>query len=336
MKNWWLKLGCFLTGYNYSIMKSSSEASAKIVKKLTSAILIVSVVWAFIGYSFADRYLGLNVFWSLVAAIIMIVIVIQIERQIILNVENNNFSNISRFLIAVVMALIGSIIIDQIIFKEDIKIQQNLTINEKVKKVLPEKISEINIEVERIDSLISIKEKERLEIISDVTSTPKINLPDYSTKKTPGKYKKQVSDGAGGFRTIEVDTVYVSNEYTSKSIINPKGELIPQVDNQLKELALKRDAYNLNKLNIRVDVEKDLLSKVGFLDELITMKDLLAKEWVARVVWILWIIFFMFLELLVLFSKMGKQPKTDYDIAILHQRDVRIDAINELSKKNRV
>jgi hypothetical protein len=37
MNNWWLKFGCFLTGYNYNILDASSEISAKAVKRYTSA-----------------------------------------------------------------------------------------------------------------------------------------------------------------------------------------------------------------------------------------------------------------------------------------------------------
>lgn len=81
---WWLKFGCFLTGHNYNILKNCSEASAKSVKKYTSAILIVSILWGFTGYTFCNRYMHLNKWFSLIGAVIMIFIVIQIEKQIIL------------------------------------------------------------------------------------------------------------------------------------------------------------------------------------------------------------------------------------------------------------
>ena len=84
MRNWWLQFGCFLTGYNYNIMKASSEASAKQVK-YTAAILIVALIWGFVGYSFAERYLHLDTWGALAGAAIMVFIVIQIEKQIILS-----------------------------------------------------------------------------------------------------------------------------------------------------------------------------------------------------------------------------------------------------------
>jgi hypothetical protein len=117
MKDFWLKLGCYITGYNYTIIKNSSEASAKTVKKYLSAILIVSILWGFIGYTFAQRYLHASVFMALTVSLVMVIIVIQIERQIILSVGKNRLVPLFRILIGIVMAVIGSVIIDQIIFR---------------------------------------------------------------------------------------------------------------------------------------------------------------------------------------------------------------------------
>ncbi|MHB9142466.1 MAG: DUF4407 domain-containing protein, partial [Paludibacter sp.] len=60
MKDIWIKFGCFLTGHNYAIIKNSSEASAKTVKKYLSALLIISTIWGFIGFAFTHRYLHGN------------------------------------------------------------------------------------------------------------------------------------------------------------------------------------------------------------------------------------------------------------------------------------
>lgn len=68
MKNWWIKFGCFLTGYNYGIVRSSSEVSSKAVKKYTSAMLIVCILWSFVGFMFTQRYLRGNSWGSVVGA----------------------------------------------------------------------------------------------------------------------------------------------------------------------------------------------------------------------------------------------------------------------------
>ena len=104
MKNLWLKIGCMLTGYKYLIISDASEASTRTVKKYVSALLIVSMLWGFIGFSFANRYLQTSTSASSIVALIMIVIVIQIERQIILSSGKN-------WLIPVFRTLIGDRIV---------------------------------------------------------------------------------------------------------------------------------------------------------------------------------------------------------------------------------
>jgi hypothetical protein len=79
-QNFWLKLCCFLTGYNFYILTNCSEISVRKVKKYTAALLIISTVWAFVGYCFCNRYIKLGIIGSVIGAIIAVIIVIQIER----------------------------------------------------------------------------------------------------------------------------------------------------------------------------------------------------------------------------------------------------------------
>ncbi|RYD80510.1 MAG: DUF4407 domain-containing protein, partial [Sphingobacteriales bacterium] len=116
MRNWWLKLGCFLTGWNGLILASCTEASRKQLKKYTSALLILVIIWALTGYLFATRYVHLPWYGALITALIFSTIVIQIERVVILTVGKNLFSTVFRVFLAIIMAILGSTIIDQIIF----------------------------------------------------------------------------------------------------------------------------------------------------------------------------------------------------------------------------
>jgi len=333
MRTWWIRFGCFLTGYNYDIMKNSSEASAKSVKKYTSAILIVSIIWGFIGYSFANRYLHLDTKGSIVGAIIMIFIVIQIEKQIILNVGKNKVAQYFRVAIALVMAVLGSIIVDQMIFKDDIELQKEASIIERVDKSLPIKVTEINNEILRLDSLYNQKSTERTTLIDEVTRKPTIVMPGTVVTRKPTKTDRVIKDKNGNISTIKVDTIITERSFSSESIVNPKAELIPKLDEQIKELSSRRDSYNLMKIGIREKLELEFKSKVGFLDELEMMTNILFNSYVALFVWILWFSFLVFIELFVVSSKWGNDTQTDYDITIIHQRDVRINAINQLSNK---
>ena len=172
MKDLWLKAGCYITGYNYTIIKNSSEASAKTVKKYLSAILIVSILWGFIGYTFAERYLHTAPPGSALVAVIMIIIVIQIERQIILSIGKNYLVPVFRTLIGIVMAVIGSVIIDQIIFREDVEKAKISNLQAEVNNILPVKTKELDWQIRQIDSAITLKEAERASIIDEITKKP--------------------------------------------------------------------------------------------------------------------------------------------------------------------
>src|SRR5687768_6995094 len=120
MRDKWLHFGCFLTGYNFKILKGCSEISAKRVLRYTSALIIPCILWGFVGYFFTKRYLRLETGLASIGAVVMVIFVIQIERQVILSSSANKAPLYFRGIIAIVMAVIGSLIMDQILFKEDI------------------------------------------------------------------------------------------------------------------------------------------------------------------------------------------------------------------------
>ncbi len=319
MKNLWLRFGCFLTGYNYMIVKNSSEASAKAVKKYLSAILIVATLWGFIGFAFTKRYLHGDTFIAVIGAAIMIIMVIQIERQIILTVGKNNFAVAFRVAIGFVMAIIGSVILDQIIFKEDVEKNKIEDIQVSVNKILPVKTQELTQQINQLDDAIENKENERTLIIDEIGKRPTIYSPSSVVK-----YEKDTVTG----RMTAVNQVV-----TNQSVPNPKTELIPQIDAQLKTLREQKAIKENEKLNIQQVLEGELKSKVGFLDELKILFSVLLSSGIALVVWSLLFLFFLSIELFVLVSKYG-DSKNDYDTIILHQMELRMKMLENLKEDN--
>src|SRR5690606_14673839 len=106
MKDGWVRLGCFLTGWNYQILQSCTESSRKQLKKYLSAILILVILWALIGYTFSARYVKTEWLGSTVAALLFVVVIVQIERQIILTVGKAWWLRAFRGVLAVIMAII--------------------------------------------------------------------------------------------------------------------------------------------------------------------------------------------------------------------------------------
>jgi hypothetical protein len=324
MKDIWLKIGCFLTGYNYVIIKNSSEASAKSVKKYLSALLIVCIIWGFIGFVFSERYIHASNLGASIISLVMVIIVIQIERQIILTTGKSNWALFFRSLIAVVMAVVGSVIIDQIIFKEDVEKLKISKIQEEVNSILLSKTAQLDAEISALDSLITRKDHERAELIAEVTRKPFVK---GSTSERKSHIIK-TTDTQGNAR----DSIVTRTDLTLTDIPNPKVAFISTVDQQIADLRLQKAEKQKARITIRQDLENELKSRTGFLDELKLLISILTSHWIALIVWILIFIFFLALELFVLVIKFG-DAKNDYEKTILHQMDMRIKMIEELANQ---
>jgi hypothetical protein len=319
MRDLWLKTGCFITGHNYAIVKNSSEASAKAVKKYLSAILIIATLWGFIGFAFTKRYLHGSTLVAAIGAIVMIIIIIQIERQIILSVGKNKLAFAFRVLIGIVMAIIGSVILDQVMFKEDVEKHKIESVQLKVNEILPIKTRELTFQINQLDSAIKAKEAERALILADYNKNPMISAPTVT-----GRFEKDTTSGK---------MVEVGREITTSSIQNPKAELIVQLDAQLKAFQEQKTKKENEKLNMQQVLEDDLNAKVGFLDELtILFSSVLLSSGIALTIWILLFLFFLSIELFVLVNKYG-DTANDYDKTILHQMAVRIQMLENMQEK---
>jgi hypothetical protein len=325
MHNWWIRFGCFLTGYNYNIVNASSEVAAKAVKRYTSALLIVGTVWAFVGYMFTNRYLHGGTVGSVIGAIVMVLIIIQVERQIILTVTPSKWLYFFRGLIAVMMAILGAIIIDQIIFKEDIELEQVSLIDEKVNKILPAKTADLRAQIIEVDSSITAKENERIALMNDISKNPTIQ--SVTTQSVPLTVTNSVTDSLKITRTT--GRIVNANSKTVSSIPNPKMTLIQPLDQQIEGLRNTKSKLDSNLLALRPLVEKQIREKVGFLDELKVMYKLISESKIAMVVWFLWFFFLLGLEMFVLISKTSEK-RNDYEETVLHQMNIQMKKLKLL------
>lgn len=327
MKNWWIRFGCFLTGYNYDILRNSSEASSKTLKKYTASLLIVCILWMFVGYSFTNRYLKTGVIGSIFGGIICTIIVIQIERQIILNINPTKKLFAFRGIIAGLMALIGSIIIDQIIFKEDIDLEKITYIQARVEKALKPKTEELRYQIASLDTAIFKKEYEREQLIQEVEKKPTSII--YSIQTNQKTFKETEIDSTGTQKTTEKSIPV--NITTTSNVPNPKINLISPLEKTITELRNQKTVKEKTLLNIRPQLENEITEKVGFLDELEIMKTLISKSFVALLVWLIWFFFLFGLEMLVLIGKINDK-ENDYDRTIKHHMDLQMKKLEIFAK----
>lgn len=316
MKNYWLRVGCFLTGYKYDIIKGCSELAAKRVKRFTSAVLIIAIIWGFIGYAFSARYLKTEWYFSLLGALITLFVVVQIERIIILSPRGRIWPMIFRVFIGLAMAVIGSIIIDQIMFKEDIEKEKLFADGRKVEELFKRRSAEYRRQILDIDSVISSKENERFGLNEEIAKRPKYT---YYTRQVR---TEKVSDSVAN----EVVTT------TATQQDNPKILMVRSIDVQLEKLRGQKQAKEDLLLNLLPIVEEDIKRNTGFLNELEILLIILAKSPIARGVWILWFVILIVLESLVLVGKLGER-ETDYDARLQQQMDLHFRRIELLGRQ---
>jgi len=322
---WWLKLCCFLTGYNYYILSNCSEVSVRKVKKYAAALLIIMTVWAFVGYCFCGRYMKLEVTGSIIGAFISVVIVIQIERQILLSEKNNKWLKFTRIGLALLMAVIGSLIIDQIIFKDDIDKAKMEANQKKVNSLMPEKTRQVTDQISRIDSILKSKEIERNILLQDISRNP--NIRTISTSSSPIPLSNTTVDSTK--TSITKTTLKYATSTHVNFIPNPKIGQLPSIDSQIANLNAEKTLKENMLLTVKSDLEKEVNSKVGFLDELEVMFSLLTKSSIALLVYIIWLAFLLLLELLILIGK-SNESDSDYDKTIEKQMNIHLKKIGLL------
>ena len=342
-KDWWLQLSCFLIGYDYGILKERSALSKKKALTYSSALIILIILWSLIGFLFAQRYVGLESWWqAILVSLGLVIVVIQIERQII----NSNIkkwyypASLFRMVIAFIMATIGSLILDQIFFKDDIETARIEEINNEVKRLLPGRIDLIETQIKEKDSEIVVKNDEinKLELqinkegrrVRDyVGETVILNEPIIDTLTA-----KPIIDTLTGKPITKSVTKRV---YNYKQIGNPK---ITERENIKKE---KENLQNIRvDLQIRIQNEESILreeitNKKGFLTELTTMFfKILFPNTIALIAWLFFLFLFLFLELFILVSKLSQNDKTDdYEEYLKFQKDTQIQRLRLLQNKNR-
>lgn len=314
MKDWWLKFGCFLTGFNYNLVKNSSEQSSKNVRKYTSAMLLIILVWFFIGFSFATRYLHLELWGGMIGGVIMSFVIIQIERIIILSTKVSSWSTLFRVLLAIVMSILGAFIMDQITFKDDIELRKAQVMDDRVKIAVKQSENDLQKQIDDLDKHISTTTQKYEQVSKELQKNPVI-VTSYTNRSV-------TTDNQG--KAIN------STRSTNKSVMeNPKKLEMEQLHKQIETLQTKKFELSASITTIKERKEKELKAKTGFLDELTLLHDVVTSSNIGIFVYLLFLLFFLAIELFVLVMKLTDK-ESDYDRLVQHQTAIRIQMLDKL------
>lgn len=312
--NWWIKLGCKLTGWNSSVLSQCSEASKSQLNKYTSALLILMIVWSITGFCFAQRYIDLPIWGCALVAMVFVTIVIMIERQILLAIHPTKKLTSFRIVIAIIMAIVGSTIFDQTMFGKDIDKQmadtielQTAALTQKRVGIIDGKLTAINAEKDSLDKLNAILQ-------ANINANPWI-----IQRSVTNSQEKLVVDGR--IKTVNNPSV------TTKQVANPKQDVVNANNEKIKQLVEQEKEWSKKKLTVEEDTRKECKANVGFLEELEAMVSIITNRWVARAFYVIFFLLLMSLELFVVISKMGDN-ECDYEMAIKGAERVRMAQFN--------
>ena len=317
--NWWIKLGCKLTGWSSSVLSQCSEASKTQLSKYTSALLILMIVWSVTGFCFAQRYIGLPIWGCILVSLVFVTIVVMIERQILLALHPTKKLATFRLVIAIIMAIVGSSIFDQTMFGKDIDKQMADTIELQTADLTQKRVSNIDSKLMAFQIEKDSLNKVNSELQADVNAHPWI-----IQKSVTNSQDRLVVNGK--IKVVNNPSV------TTNQVANPKQMAIAANNEKIKQIVLQENDLNKKRLTVEEDTRKECQANVGFLEELEAMVSIVTTRTVAGIFYVIFFLLLMSLELFVVTSKMGDE-ECDYELAIKGAERVKMAQFNSAFSK---
>ena len=316
------KMGCSIIGWNYKILRECGEASFRALKRYISAIVILAVIWGTIGYCFADRYIGIeSVFAKICVAAVFITIIVCIERFIILHVGNLGFTGVMRFVLALLMAVLGSTIFDQIIFKNDVEVKMKEIRDEQINTAIPIRMKYLDEDIAKTTYIIDSLGRENIRLYGELSKRPTIAVSDVNTTS------RQVGVDSLGNAIMQKTTTV-----NRRNVENPLNAQVKANENALQLYQEQIEQFQKEKMNVAQVVRQEYENaQTGFLEELKALFSVILEDWVAAGFYIFLFLFMMSLEMLVVTSKSG-DTKCDYDLIVEHQLKIKEETLKKTTE----
>ena len=315
-------IGCFLIGWDKKILSECGEASFRQYRKLLSAISIMMVLWGTIGYCFADRYINIeSCALKLCVALAFMFIVLCVERVIILTVGKARLMSVMRVLLALCMALLGSCIFDQIIFRNDIQqaIQEHR--EDVIGTTITKRLAIYDGDIQRITQEMDSLSKATIALNEELQKRPVIKGTNVSTQEQVvgvdenGKPQK--------VRTQTVNTV---------TLANPLAEQLKANNDQIQIYSGQLEQLRLDKKEVAEKVREEMSQRApGFIEELEATLKVVSQSKVSLAFYIVLFCFLTFLELFVLTIKMGEN-KCDYELIVENQLNLKRNLMEQTAQ----
>lgn len=315
-------IGCLLIGWNKDILSECGEASHRQFRKLISAICIMMVMWGTIGYCFADRYINIeSCVLKLCVSLAFMFIVLCVERVIILTVGKARLMSTMRVMLALCMAVLGSCIIDQIIFSNDIQQTIHDRREDVTKETIYKRLAVFESDMQRITHEMDSLSKATITLGEELAKHPTIKSVNVSTTEQIVGVDENGNPKKVNNRSTEI--VNIPNPLTGQ--LNANNEQIQLYQNQLEQL--RQDKKEIaEKVTIEVHSRP-----IGFIEELEATLKVVSNSWISLAFYIVLFCFLAFLELFVLTIKMG-ETKCDYELIVENQLKLKKCLMDQTSQ----
>jgi cell division septum initiation protein DivIVA len=278
-----LKFASMILGENFDQLSKETTQSQKKVMLLGSVILIPTVLWFFQGIMISQIILKLNWGISITVGIVSAFLIFLIERAIVMAVSKSIWLIVFRVLLGAVIASVGSIVIDEVLFHEDINNNMDSY-----------KQNEVQVMLDSVDAKYH-GELGRLRADRD------------QKYKVWQKSVDEVKNEAGGTGQSKLRGV--------GEITNKLSELM---DSQHDEYLEAKKAYHeldsiANKEEERIVADFNAgFNENSILTRLIVLHDLILKNRMAMISYIVFTLLFFILEFMVIILKMT-HATTNYE-----------------------
>ena len=333
LKSIWTKLKCLLIGFDYDLISDSSIKSKKLLTQYFSAILILIIVWFFVGFQLIREYVNGDDLWlSLGTGFTCTIIVIMVERQIILSQSVNFYQGLVRFFLGLVMAFIGATVIDAALFRNDIEIKKKIYNKEKINK-------RVQIRINELEKQYTSKEDEKTKILLNLEKiTSKIAKKGSKIKTFTSSYKsypKKDSIGNQMFDLLGKPITYRVYDRQTILVDNPEMLTADRLRSELNRINQLLETNSQKKFDLRELVIKEVNSEKGIIEDLVILKEILMENVVGLIFYSAFFSFFLMIELLVIFSKISTSNQTfDYYEKIKYQEELSMLKLKRLMKNS--
>ncbi len=287
-----LKLFCRITGDDYNLLVKDTPESRKKVAALGSILFVPVIIWFAIGFLLATQTLDKTFLQGFIIAIVLAFLIFLLERNILM-ANGNKSIYWFRIILGTVIALLGAVFLDEIIFHDDIEHQ--------LSKMRDERIISETDEVERnyAPQLVAVEREVEQKYLAWQELAAEANREADGTGGSGIK-------GVNAITRIKLDAADINRE---------------EYENARMRLEILRQNIESRKNEIRIN--SDSMSE-GLLLRIKALFDLVFSDIYMGMIYLIFSAFLFAMEFLVVLMKNGWK-KTNYER--------KLELIEEIGRK---